>query len=435
MSQSTDITLAAAITGLAQRTELNSILTAIGSNHTGNVRPTYAVGGMLWVDDSSAPVWTIYLFDGTDDIAIGVVNISANTFVPSGTSLISFLNATVDKAATHTLDGTHAGKGIFCDATTASFTSNLTAAATLGLGWYAIITKNDATANTITIDPAGGELINGDTTLVLRNLNDTAFVHCTGTAFKAVVFSDAGNMKVSADDTTPGFVEDKIVIGDGIAMATLNGGGNEARRLSVDIGTNPGLEFSSGKLLAKVGAGLSLSGAGIMADYANIAANIAKGPSAMTVYTSGSGNFTILSANFIVIVGGAGGGGSAAQTNPGTNGGSSSFGSQSASGGIGGIQGGINNLSKQADGTGSGGALNMSGGGGNGGGAGIQYQGSGNNVIGGNGGQGGLSAQVYTSQTVGATLAYSVGSGGAGGAAGGVAGIAGKNGFVVIISF
>lgn len=157
-------------------------------------------------------------------------------------------------------------------------------------------------------------------------------------------------------------------------------------------------------------------------------------PTAITSYTSGSGNFTILSASFIVVCAGAGGGGAGSETNAGSTGGTTTFSGLSAGGGTGGVQGGINSVTMNTHGTASGGDLNLSGCGGAAGGGGIYYQGSGNNAIGGGGGTGGLAVKVYTGQTVGATLAYSIGSAGTAGA-GTKAGIAGQAGYVAIISF
>lgn len=56
----------------------------------------------------------------------------------------------------------------------------LTAAATLGNGWNVIV-RNDA-ATSITIDPNGGELINGSATLTLEPLQ-AVNVYCDGTGF------------------------------------------------------------------------------------------------------------------------------------------------------------------------------------------------------------------------------------------------------------
>src|SRR5690606_22370017 len=65
-------------------------------------------------------------------------------------------------------------------ATGTSYTVNITAAATLGSGWWTIV-KNEATG-IITIDPSGSETIDGDTTLILQP-NTVCLIQCNGTNF------------------------------------------------------------------------------------------------------------------------------------------------------------------------------------------------------------------------------------------------------------
>lgn len=69
----------------------------------------------------------------------------------------------------------------------------------------------------------------------------------------------AGGIKVSGDDTTAGDLETKLLAGDGIALSTQNGGGNETRTAAVDLATDPGLEFSGGDLRAKIKASSGLT--------------------------------------------------------------------------------------------------------------------------------------------------------------------------------
>jgi len=46
---------------------------------------------------------------------------------------------------------------------------------------------------------------------------------------------DGYNFKVSDDDTTPGFVEDKFIAGPNVDFTTLDGGGDESFQISVDL--------------------------------------------------------------------------------------------------------------------------------------------------------------------------------------------------------
>jgi hypothetical protein len=71
------------LSGTTFRTENNSALAAIASCHQGDSRPSYAVEGMIWVDDSSSPILEVLYYDGTDDIKIGEINVSEGIFVPT----------------------------------------------------------------------------------------------------------------------------------------------------------------------------------------------------------------------------------------------------------------------------------------------------------------------------------------------------------------
>ena len=51
---------------------------ALHSSHKGDTRPSYAVEGMIWVDDTNSSLWGVYVFDGTDDIKLGDVDTSNN---------------------------------------------------------------------------------------------------------------------------------------------------------------------------------------------------------------------------------------------------------------------------------------------------------------------------------------------------------------------
>jgi hypothetical protein len=65
--------------GTALAGDLNSWRTALNSLHSGSSRPSYAVAGQVWLDTTSSP-WIIKIFDGSDDIAIGTVDATANSF-------------------------------------------------------------------------------------------------------------------------------------------------------------------------------------------------------------------------------------------------------------------------------------------------------------------------------------------------------------------
>ena len=73
----------------AFRTELNNILAALNSMHSGTSRPSSATTGTIWLDttNSGSNSLEIKFFDGSDDISFATVNTSANT--------INFIDSTV----------------------------------------------------------------------------------------------------------------------------------------------------------------------------------------------------------------------------------------------------------------------------------------------------------------------------------------------------
>lgn len=58
---------------------------ALHTLHKGPSTPSYAVAGMMWINDSGSP-WILNIFDGTDNISVGTVDPTTNVFTPSGVS-------------------------------------------------------------------------------------------------------------------------------------------------------------------------------------------------------------------------------------------------------------------------------------------------------------------------------------------------------------
>lgn len=71
---------------------LNAWRDALHSLHRGSGRPSYAVGGLLWIKDSTNP-WKLYLFDGSEDILMGIFDTSSNLFLPSFGALSGLVKA------------------------------------------------------------------------------------------------------------------------------------------------------------------------------------------------------------------------------------------------------------------------------------------------------------------------------------------------------
>lgn len=91
---------------------------ALHSSHKGGTRPSYAVEGMMWVNDTTNP-WVLNMFDGANDIAIGSFDTTTNIFTPSGVSQaaddISFDNTDSGLSATNVQDAIDEAVGDFSD--------------------------------------------------------------------------------------------------------------------------------------------------------------------------------------------------------------------------------------------------------------------------------------------------------------------------------
>ena len=62
----------------AFRTELNNILGALNSQHSGSSAPGSAVAGTLWIDNATSGVLKLKINDGTDNVEILQLNIASN---------------------------------------------------------------------------------------------------------------------------------------------------------------------------------------------------------------------------------------------------------------------------------------------------------------------------------------------------------------------
>ena len=60
------------------RTKLQSIFNAIRTNNKGASAPDL-VAGQFWIDDSTDPTWTLYLYDGSDSIQFATINTTDNS--------------------------------------------------------------------------------------------------------------------------------------------------------------------------------------------------------------------------------------------------------------------------------------------------------------------------------------------------------------------
>jgi hypothetical protein len=87
MAQVSQITLDN-VTFAQFRTDLNDSINALNTQHIGSSRPSSAVAGTIWLDNSATNTIAMKLFDGTDDLELFSINTSTNAItLPSGVSI------------------------------------------------------------------------------------------------------------------------------------------------------------------------------------------------------------------------------------------------------------------------------------------------------------------------------------------------------------
>jgi hypothetical protein len=170
----------------------------------GAARPGWLRDQSFWIDTDAAPA-TLHWFDGTDDIPALIVDETANHAAPWGVA------RPLAKTAAYTVVKADAGRLI--EATSGTWTLALTAAATLGAGyWFGL--RNTGTG-VVTVDPNAAETIDGSTTLLVQP-GESFLIACDGTDFVTL-----GRLTINAltEDTTPDPAADFLVAYDASAAA------------------------------------------------------------------------------------------------------------------------------------------------------------------------------------------------------------------------
>lgn len=203
MTQSLDLTIASTATGTTQRVELNDIIQALTTFHSGATRPAYLPSKAMWFKVLSGTLNALYFYDGTTDVLMGNFDSSNLTFTPSG-QLSGFANSSSNKTANYTLIDSDYGKLVTLDTTTSAFTLSVQSWATLSPGWFCILQKVDATSNLVIVDPNGTETINGSTAYSLTGLNNAIILIrlATTNTFSALVLP---NTELYATINSPTF--------------------------------------------------------------------------------------------------------------------------------------------------------------------------------------------------------------------------------------
>lgn len=134
-----------------------------------------------------------------------------------------------------------ADQGHLIKITSGTFTQTVTAAATLGNGWY-VMYQNTGTGY-VTIDPNGAETINGASTLMIQP--DTTYF----------IISDGTNLLAVLIDSNPGYLHVIDQKASGVTGGALVAGAFAIRELNTLVGSNTitGSSLGSNQIILPAG--------------------------------------------------------------------------------------------------------------------------------------------------------------------------------------
>jgi len=168
----------------ATRSDLNDALQALASTSKGTGRPATPYAGQLWLDDNtpSSTVWSLFMYDGTDDILIGYVDSTNNVFRHDLGPITNSLGADVNLNNTSNyFDGPSVAQG------------------TTGT-WFA--------SGTVTVlDTAGGanllaKLWDGTTVIASTQVLSTGTSVPVCLSLSGFITAPAGNLRISVRDSS-----------------------------------------------------------------------------------------------------------------------------------------------------------------------------------------------------------------------------------------
>jgi hypothetical protein len=151
--------------GASVRSDLNNALSAIVSLNSGASAPSTTYADMLWVDTTNG--------------LIKRRNSANSGWLPFGPR-----SSTMVQAKTGVYTVLPSDFGTLIDCTSGTFDLDLTAAATLGDGFW-FMARNSG-SGTISIDPNSTENIDGSSTSITLAAGESVIVFCNGSAFKTI---------------------------------------------------------------------------------------------------------------------------------------------------------------------------------------------------------------------------------------------------------
>ncbi len=72
------------VSGVELAERLGRLVESLDTSNSGTTRPSYATQGSWWLDTATANEAKIYMFDGTNDVLIGIINLSTGKIAIEG---------------------------------------------------------------------------------------------------------------------------------------------------------------------------------------------------------------------------------------------------------------------------------------------------------------------------------------------------------------
>ena len=190
--------------------------TATGSGSpVGVVTPAYL--GQHYVDTDSNTIYQAYSTTSADW--------SANLTTANVKKIVD------DKSSGYTILAGDLGKVINVDASGGAVTLTLTAAASLGDGFWCYVRKADSSGNAVTVDPNAAELVNGAATFDISTQYDQRLLVCDGSAWFLQIDSNSGG----GGGTSTTFAH----LVENLEISTSRSGNAETIALKTAAGTDP----------------------------------------------------------------------------------------------------------------------------------------------------------------------------------------------------